>query len=91
MAHRHRDAVHVLDLGDDLFGGATKSDIPTLIGERAVAAALEILGGELSGDFDGLGDGPAGNRTMIRNPHLIAVGIAEPEPADVFNAVVCEA
>src|SRR5215208_3443521 len=90
MAHCYRDAVHVLDLGDDLFGGATKSDIASLVREGTVAAPLEILRSELPRHFDGFRNRPAGNRAVIGNSHLIAVRIAEPQPSDVLHAVIGE-
>src|SRR6266550_2092395 len=90
VAHRHCDAIHVLDLGDDLFGRATKSDVTSLVGESAVTAALEVLWGQLSGDFHRLGDGSARHGTVVGDSHLITVGIAEPQPANVFHAVIRE-
>src|ERR1700686_4645218 len=90
VTHGHRDAVHVLDLGDDLFSRATKSDITSLVGESAMAAPLEILGRELPRYFDCFSDRAAGNGAMIRNTHLIARRIAEPQPANVFHAIVGE-
>src|SRR2546423_1478229 len=90
VTHGDRDAVHVLDLGDDLFSGATESNVSSLVGQSAVAAALEVLRGELSGDFDGLGDRAARDCPMIGNSHLVAIGIAEPQPADVLNTVISE-
>ena len=55
-----------------------------------MAAPLEILRGELPGDFDRLSDRASRNRAVVGNPHLIAVGIAEPQPADVLNPVIGE-
>src|SRR4051812_40886889 len=65
VSHGDGDAVHVLDLGDDLFGGAAKPDVAALVRKRTVAAALQVLRSQLSGDFDGLGNGPAGNGPVI--------------------------
>jgi hypothetical protein len=90
VAHRHSHAVHVLDFCNDLFRGATKSDVASLVGESAVAAALEILRGEFPGDFYGFGDRPTWNGAVVRNPHLIAVWIAEPQPPDVLHPVISE-
>src|SRR3954469_12371177 len=90
VTHRHRNPIHVLDLGDDLFGRAAESDVASLVGESAVTAALEVLRGELSGYFDCLGDRPARTRTVVGNAHLIAVRIAEPQPADVLHSIIRE-
>src|SRR4051812_9936106 len=90
VAHGHRDAVHVLDLGDDLFGGATKSDVASLVGQCAVAATLQILRRELTRDFDRLGDRTTGDGAVIGDSHLVAGRIAEPESADVLDAVIGE-
>src|SRR5450759_1568446 len=90
VSHRHCDAIHVLDLGDDLFGRATKADVASLVGESAVAASLEILRSELPGYFDRFSDCPAGNGAVIRDSHLVARRIAEPQPANVFHAIVGE-
>src|SRR5450759_4940420 len=69
VSHRHRHAVHILDLGDDLFRRATKANVASLVGEGAVAASLEILRGELSGYFDRFSDRAAGNGAVIRDSH----------------------
>src|SRR4051812_17864711 len=90
VAHRDSDAVHVLDLGDDLFGGAAKPDVAPLVGQGAMAAALQVLGGKLAGHLHRFGDRPTGNRSMVGNAHLITGRIAEPQSADVFDAVIGE-
>src|SRR5438128_12552688 len=79
VAHRDGDSIHVLDLGDDFFRRAAKSDVASLVGESAVAASLEILRRELSGHFDCFSDRTPWNGAMIRDSHLIARGIAEPQ------------
>src|SRR6266576_1345801 len=79
MSHRHRDAVHVLDLGNDLFRRATKPDVASLVGESAMTAALQILRGKLPSDFNRFSNRASGNRSMIRDSHLIAGRIAEPQ------------
>ena len=55
-----------------------------------MAASLEILRSELPGYFDRFSDRTARDRAVVRNPHLIAVGIAEPQPADVLHPVIGE-
>jgi hypothetical protein len=55
-----------------------------------MAPALEILGSELAGDFDGFSDRPTGNRTVVGNPHLVAGGITEPQPSNVLDPIVRE-
>src|SRR5438045_8948479 len=60
VTHGDRDAVHVLDLGDDLFSGATESNVSSLVGQCAETSELEVLRGECSGDLDVLGDCTAG-------------------------------
>src|SRR5689334_1695866 len=90
VPHRDRHPVHVFDLGNDLFGGPTKSDIATLVRQGAVTPTLEVLWGELPRRFDRFGDGATGHGTVIGDSHLVAVGIAEPESADVFDAVISE-
>src|SRR4030095_9759490 len=41
VSHRHRHAVHVLDLGNDLFRRAAKSNVASLVGESAMTPPLE--------------------------------------------------
>src|SRR6476469_173026 len=90
MPHRNGDAIHVLDLGNDLFRRSTKTDVPSLVGESAVATALQVLRRQLSGDFHRLGDRAARDSPVIRDAHLIAGWIAEPQPADVLDTVVSQ-
>jgi hypothetical protein len=83
-------AIHVLDLGNDLFRRATKPDVASLVGESAMTTALQILRGELSGDFNRFSNRASGNCSMIRDSHLIAGRIAEPQPANVLHAIIGE-
>src|SRR6185295_8988748 len=61
VPHGDGDAIHVLDLGDDLFGRPAKSDVATLVGESPVAAPLEVLRRELPSHFNRLSYGTAGD------------------------------
>src|SRR5207247_1532384 len=90
VPHRNGDSIHVLDLGDDFFRRAAKADVASLVGESTVAPPLEILRSQLSGYLDCFSDRAAWNGAMIRDSHLIARGIAEPQPANVFDAIVGE-
>src|SRR6266571_1591590 len=64
-----------------LLAGAFAIEHPVapLVGESAVTAPLEILWRELSGYLDCFSDRAARNSAMIRDSHLIARGIAEPQ------------
>jgi hypothetical protein len=55
-----------------------------------MATPFEILRSELARSLNRLGDRATGNRSMIGDSHLIAIGIAEPESADVLDSVICQ-